>query len=191
MYEDIIKPGRALFIITAVVSLLLAVANGMTAPVIAQNEIIAKKEAMSKVLPGVTDNNFSDDVLVEYEKGIVSYNIGYAGDEIYGYAVLVSVKGYGGEINMLVGMKADRTVEGVSIISHNETPGLGANATNKKFTNQYIGKRGILGVTKSGSPKDSEIEAMTSATITSKAVTYGVNLATEYITKLSNWGETE
>lgn len=180
MFEDIVRPGIVLFIITVVVSALLGVANAMTAPVIAENEIIAKNKAMAEVLSGVSDNKFAGEVFTGNETGVTSYDVGYAGDDVYGYAVSVAVKGYGGTIKLLVGIKADGTVEGIKIISHDETAGLGANATNKKFTDQYKDKTGKLSVIKSGSPTKNEIEAITSATITSKAVTDGVNSAIDF-----------
>lgn len=188
MDKEIMRPGIVLFIITAVVSMCLGVVNSMTAPVIAENNIISKNQAMSEVLAGVTDSNFSDEILTGDTTGVISCSTGYAGADVYGYAVSVKVKGYGGTIEVMVGVKADGTVEGVRIISHDETAGLGANASSEKFTGQYSGKKGALSVTKSASPSENEIQAITSATITSKAVTEGVNFATEYVNTNFNEG---
>ena len=74
---------------------------------------------------------------------------------------------------MVVGVGTDGTVTGVSISSMSETSGLGANASKESFRSQFVGKSGVLAVSKDGG----EIDALTGATITSRAVTSGVNTA--------------
>jgi len=76
----------------------------------------------------------------------------------------------------MVGIDTSGKVTGVSILSISETAGLGMNAKNESFINQYIGKSGTIGVSKNGA-SDTEIQALTGATITSKAVTSAVNTA--------------
>ena len=90
-----------------------------------------------------------------------------------GYVVEVTPSGFGGTIDMVVGVGTDGTVTGVSIISMSETSGLGANASKESFRSQFVGKSGVLAVSKDGG----EIDALTGATITSRAVTSGVNTA--------------
>ena len=76
----------------------------------------------------------------------------------------------------MVGVRADGTVEGIDFLSISETAGLGMNADTDKFKSQFKGKSGEIGVAKS-SPADNEIQALTGATITSKAVAKAVNEA--------------
>ena len=76
----------------------------------------------------------------------------------------------------MVGVKADGTVAGVNILSISETAGLGMNAKNESFLQQFIGKSGEIGVQKNGS-SDTEIQALTGATITSRAMANAVNQA--------------
>ena len=76
----------------------------------------------------------------------------------------------------MVGIYTDGTVAGVSILSISETAGLGMNAKNESFLNQFLGKSGTIGVQKNGS-SDTEIQALTGATITSKAMAGAVNQA--------------
>ncbi len=76
----------------------------------------------------------------------------------------------------MVGIDTSGKVTGVSILSISETAGLGMNARNESFINQYIGKSGTIGICKNGA-SDTEIQALTGATITSKAVTSAVNTA--------------
>ena len=80
----------------------------------------------------------------------------------------------GGNLDVMVGVGADGTCTGVSIISHAETSGLGANATKEDFRAQFVGKANVA-VTKDGG----DIAALTGATITSRAVCDGVNAAIE------------
>ena len=68
-------------------------------------------------------------------------------------------------------------ITGVEILSHGETPGLGANAVKPDFKNRFIGKSGQLTVDKN-SNDGQNVQAITAATITSKAVTGAVNAVT-------------
>ena len=90
-----------------------------------------------------------------------------------------TTNGYGGEIKSIVGVKfVDSVTEviGVKVISQNETAGLGANVTKDDFLAQFTQKMAGIEVVKN-KPKDNEIQALTGATITSKAITEAVNKA--------------
>lgn len=172
---EIFRVGSILFVITAVSAAILAVANSYTAPVIAENNERAQIAAMEKVLPGAT--MFENANITE--EGIVT-GLYTAGN---GYVVMVSPKGYGGEILMAVGVGTDLKVTGVEVISQSETAGLGANCTNPEFLAQYIGKGENIGVVKKGA-NENEVDAISSATVTTKAVTKGVNEAVNYVKKI-------
>ena len=99
-----------------------------------------------------------------------------------GYAVEVAVPGFNGQIRMMVGINVQGQVLGISIISHMETAGLGAvaganNAKGQAFRDQFIGLSGTLAVNKDGG----QVDAISGATITSRAVTEGVNAALECV----------
>lgn len=99
------------------------------------------------------------------------------GTAFYGYVVeAVSTKGYGGDIVLYVGVGADGTVNGVSILEINETAGLGMEAPNV-LTPQFEGRKVDSFVyTKTGAaPGSNEVDAISSATITTRAVTNAVN----------------
>ena len=85
-----------------------------------------------------------------------------------------AAKGYGGDVTVMVGIGADGKVTGIEILSHDETPGLGANSTKPEFKNRFVGKSGVLMVSKT-SNEGQNVQAITAATITSKAVTSAVN----------------
>ena len=167
---EIFKVAIILFAITAVAAAILASVNNVTAPVIAENERKAQEIAMKAVLPDAS--SFDKVEFTPTENSTVS--------EIYssdaGFAVKVAPKGYGGAISMIVGVDNDLKVTGIEIISQSETAGLGAKCTDSGFKAQFVGKTENITVTKNGA-KENEIDAISSATITSKAVTKGVNEA--------------
>ncbi len=174
---EVIKVAVILFAITAIAAAILAVVNEITAPVIKENEIKIQEDAMRKVLPDATEFT-----LMDFEKDEAS-----TVTEIYksdaGFAVKVEPNGYGGPISIIVGVDNDLKVTGIDIISQNETAGLGAKCTESSFQEQYKGKTENIVVSKSGA-KGNEIDAITSATITSKATTKGVNEAIEAVKKI-------
>ena len=165
----VLRLSLTLLVITAVVAAALAGVNSITAPMIAELNAQKTQAAVEAVLPGGGEllESFSD------ETGIVK--------EVYasetGYAVKVTPGGFDKEITMMVGVQ-DGKVLGISIISHTETAGLGAvaaakTAAGEAFRSQFAGLSGVLAVTKEGG----QVDALTGATITSKAVVTGVNAA--------------
>lgn len=168
-----LKLTLTLLVISAVVSGLLGLTNYITEDKIAA--IAAEKTAasMQEVLPA------DEYTAVDYagpEENVASVH--KAGDA--GFVVEVTPSGFGGAIDMVVGVASDGTVTGVSIVSMTETSGLGANAAKESYRSQYVGLSGTLAVNKDGG----EIDALTGATITSRAVTDGVNTAIRVATEL-------
>lgn len=166
------EPGIAmlaviLLAICAVCSLLLGIVNQVTEKRIAELAMAAQRAAMQEVLA-------ADDYLeVEYTgSDPLVVKVYSAGDA--GYVVQVAPSGFGGALDIMVGVNADETVSGVSVVSHAETAGLGAKAkTDAAWRAQFVGMSGTLAVSKDGG----EVQAITGATITSRAVTDGVNAA--------------
>jgi electron transport complex protein RnfG len=172
--KDVFIPVFSLFVICIVFTLLLGLTNKATAEKIKDLSLKAEAEARTKVLD--TAKSFSE----EKEKDGIVYYEGYDGNgEIVGYIFPEQTKGYGGTIYMTVGINSDGTVHGVEITELSETAGLGMNAKNQPwFLEQYKDMGGTIGVAKNN-PSDTDIQALTGATITSKAVTLGVNTAIE------------
>ena len=167
--KEILRLTVTLLLICAIVAAALAAVNGVAGPVIAQRNAEKTQQAVEKVLPGggVPLESFPD------ETGLVTAV--YASDK--GYAVQVEPAGFNGTIVMMVGV-VDGKVYEISVISQTETPSLGAvaaaeNAKGQAFRSQFSGLSGVLAVRKDGG----EVDALTSATITSRAVTEGVNAA--------------
>lgn len=172
--KDILIPTVSLFVICLVVTALLAVTNMLTAPQIQKLSKETEDKTKAEVLASADE--FSDALTVSADGKDYTYYEGTASGDTIGYVFKTSAKGYGGDIDLMVGIDTSGKVTGVSILSISETAGLGMNAKNDSFINQYIGKSGTIGVSKNGA-SDTEIQALTGATITSKAVTSAVNTA--------------
>lgn len=100
-------------------------------------------------------------------------------DKAIGYVVnVISKEGFGGDITFSVGIDLSGKINGVSILSISETAGLGMNAANESFLSQYkVERDGLFVVNKAENQAGTNIDALSGATITSKAVTKGVNAA--------------
>ncbi len=175
---EILRVGVILFLITTLAALILAAVNSFTAPVIAANNKKAQDIAMKKVLPAASEFK-----AVEYtpEEGSVITGI-YSGQEA-GVVVKAAPKGYGGAISMIIGIDNGYKVTGVEIISQSETAGLGAKCIEESFRGQFVGKTENIEVVKNNA-SGNQVDAITSATITTKAVTKGVNEAVAQIKEM-------
>ena len=175
-----------LFVITAVVALLLAYTNSVTWNKIEENTAKEQNEARMAVMANATEFEKLDTELAE--DGIVTeiYAGKNASGELVGYCVGVAPNGFGGAIEMMVGVKPDETLTGIKIVSLSETPGLGSKAQEPKFKDQFNDKsvKEPLTVMKSGTAKDNEIVAISGATISSNAVVSGVNAAAQAVKNL-------
>ncbi len=173
--KEILIPTISLFLISLVVTALLAITNSVTAPKIEQLQIETENKTKSQVL-GIA-KEFSQAKTVSLDGVDYTYYEGYGeAKELVGFVFTTSAKGYGGDIVTMVGVKADGKVAGVDFLSISETAGLGMNADKDDFKSQFIDKSGDIGVNKN-TPAENEIQALTGATITSKAVTDAVNIA--------------
>ena len=172
----VLRLALTLLAITAVVAAALAGVNSITAPAIAELNAQKTQEAIELVLPGGGEEkaDFPATALVSKV---------YAGDA--GYAVEVTPGGFDNTITMMVGVDTEGKVLGISIIKHTETAGLGAVAAagtpaGESFRGQFVGASGSVSVTKDGGTMD----AITGATITSRAICVGVNAALECVASM-------
>ena len=174
------SPARltlVLLSITLATSLLLGLTDYITRDRIREIYIEKTASAMREVLPAdeYTESDYSgSDSLV---KGVC---LAYIGGDIGGYVVEVAPSGFGGAVNMVVGVDPDGVVTGVAVTGMTETSGLGSAAAGEGFRNQYVGGNGGFAVNKDGG----DIDALTGATITSRAVTDGVNAAVKAVESL-------
>ena len=170
--RDIVKVALRLLIIMVVAGLCLGATYAVTQEPIAEQQRIQAENARRAVLPDAA--SFEEVALSDPGSITACYRGIDASGNPCGYAFSVDAKGFGGTVGLTVGV-SDGAITGVRIGSHSETPGLGAKAADEAFYGQFAGKSGELTVTKTGAVTDQEINAITAATITSKAVTGAVN----------------
>ncbi len=170
--------GGTLFAVTAVTGIILGLVENVTSKAILQAEIAARNEAYQLVMPAGKTFDEVETKPDDFVTGVIK-----ASDEsgTVGWCVNVSSKGYGGQIGFVVGITKEGTVKAINILSHSETPGLGAKSTEPEFYTQFNDKDKLpLKVVKGSASNPDEIAAISGATITSNAVTDGVNGAVKY-----------
>lgn len=173
-FKEYLVPTVTLFVICLISAFLLGLTNSVTDPIIEKLE--AETEQKSRQTVFAAAESFGEPVILDDGTSIVSA-LNEKGDTI-GYVVVNSEKGYGGDISVMTGVDIDGKVTGINILSHEETAGLGANATSESFRSRFEGL--VAGITVS-KDKDGEnsVDALTGATITSRAVVRAVNAAIE------------
>ena len=195
MNKSLISDCMKLLIITLVAGLALGSVYNLTKdPIAAQNEL-AKQESYKTVFPDAEsfeNVDFTEDEIQKLceEHGITGITMteimtakDASGSDL-GYVFNVTTsEGYGGDIQLAVGVQSDGTLNGFDALSISETAGLGMNATQDDFRNQFAGvKADQLEVVKdgSGASDDAKIDAISGATITSSAITGAVNTCLAY-----------
>ena len=136
--------------------------------------------SIAKVLPA--GGEISGELSADAE-GVEGYYVQTDGEgAVSAYAVKTTTGGFGGPITLMVGVLPDGTVYNTSVLSHTETPGLGAKCTeeNSHFREQWKGFAGALAVTKDGG----DVDAITASTITSRAFTKAVAQAVALVKSL-------
>ena len=171
--KAILIPTVSLFLICLVVTALLALTNSVTADKIAENEERSKQDSMFSVLPDAAE-------FEEIEADVMYLGKNADGAPV-GYAISTSTQGYGGQVKVMTGIDMEGNIVGVDVFyNDDETPGLGKNTSNESFRDQYKGlsAKEPIAVSKDSS-EGQTVDAVTSATISSRAVTKAVNEACE------------
>lgn len=163
--KSMLKPIIA---IVAVALILFGSVKGLSG-IAAANEDKEMNEMMATILPGNTTFTWE-----EYDGEDTAIKAVYKGET--GFVIQTSAYGYAGDIVMLVGVSNEGTVTGLVVRDLSETYGLGANAlTDTAYLSQYLETAGDAEI-------GNNIDAITGATVTSKAVTRAVNSAVAYVT---------
>ena len=186
--KNMIKDAAVLFVITVFAGLILGFVYQITKEPIAIAEEKAANEAYAEVVPGAASfeklelamPEENDDSTWDLEYAAVDMdNALWALDDsgnVLGYVLtMTSHEGYGGDITFTMGIQNDGTLNGISILSISETAGLGMKAEavlKPQFANKKVSN---FTYTKSGATMDSQIDAISGATITTNAVTTAVN----------------
>ncbi|MBQ9566041.1 MAG: RnfABCDGE type electron transport complex subunit G [Synergistaceae bacterium] len=177
-----LRLGGTLFAVTAVTGLILGYVEFETRKAIERTHAEAKAEALRNVMPEA--ESFKAVEMTAPDDAIADVQEALSGAERVGYCLTVQSKGYGGLVGFVVGVTNKGTVRAINILSHSETPGLGAKSTEPEFYGQFENRAKLpLKVVKGTAEAEDEISAISGATITSNAVTSGVNAAVEYWSK--------
>lgn len=182
----------ALCIITVVAGFLLGLVYVVTEKPIADASEKAKQEAYQTVFSDAASFEESEQAAgLVAEKGS-SYEgaeiteclraVDSSGNDI-GYVLSITAKeGYGGDIRLSMGVSSDGSITGFEVISNSETAGLGQNCVKPSFKDQFKGiNADSIEYTKDGKSADNQIDALSGATITTKAVTKAVNAALSFV----------
>ena len=190
--RNLIKNTLILTSITLVAGILLGFVYEITKEPIALAKEAAKKEAYQQVMAQAdafesialqTEAiNEVEDTLQSSGCSINEFAVAKANGETVGYIVTATThEGYGGDIQISVGILSDGTVNGVAILSIGETAGLGMKATDETFYGQYAGRNvEFFRVSKAGATGEMDIDALSGATVTSNAMTKAVNATLIY-----------
>lgn len=167
-----------LVVLLSVVALTLV--DGVTVERIAANKREAIKQMLAALFPAMADFAYDEEtglyslyderaVTIDEETGESSVDQSFPA---VGYAFMTDGKGYGGKIGILVGLETSRALRGIRVISHQETPGLGAKITDTGFLDQFVGLvPAQLALARDGGA----VDAITGATISSRAVAEGIS----------------
>jgi len=163
-----------LTVITVVAAACLGAMNNLTAEPIAASKKAKQEEAIKAVLPEFT--TVDEEAIVNEQKIFRAYN---ANGELVGIAIETKELGFGGDVTTMVGFDANGTIIDYSLLAHAETPGLGS-----KLVDWFKVKSDIRGVSSEKMPlrvsKDGgEYDAITAATISSRAFLNSINKAYE------------
>ena len=182
LVKDVLLPTAVLFLICVIVAAALAGTNLLTKDKIA-DQAAKKAEESRKLALSVAD---TFEPAAENE-----YYVGKTGNDIVGYVFETSAKGYGGDVDVMTGISTDGKITGVILLDHEETPGLGANAEKEEFRAQFLQDvpETVLMLVKYQAPQPGEVEAMTGASMTSRAVTEAVNEAIRQYKKITGKGD--
>lgn len=191
--KKILKNTAVLTLITLIAGTLLGLVYEVTKEPIANAKEKAKQQAYMAVIEEADSfeeyKDFNADKAAALVKDagldacdVVEAVIAKKGTEEIGAVVtVVDHEGYGGDIKISVGILSDGTVKGIEMLEISETAGLGMKSTEPEFKNQFKDKNvEAFAYTKKGASADNEIDALSGATITTNAVTNGVNAALTY-----------
>jgi electron transport complex protein RnfG len=183
--RDIVKFGLFLLIVSGVAGLGVGYVNSLTGPLIEKQILQRKIDSFKEVYPRAdkVENETARYLIDGHNPMVKEVDIAYRDGSPAGVLYGVETKGYGGVISLLAGFDlASGNITAIKILSQKETPGLGAKSKEKFFQDRYRDKSTAtpLEVTKTEPVRENQIQAITASTITSKAVTKGINAAREH-----------
>jgi len=177
--DTFINMVLSLFVITIISGFSLGYVNELTVGPIEKGKIERKVNALKLVLPTFDNNPIEDVQLIKSSlvKDSVEVFPAYENNKFVGAAIIGSTeKGFSGLIKLIVGFSPEGTIKNIVVLEQKETPGLGTKMKDENFLAQFREKNPSafnLKVTKDGG----EVDALTGATITSRAFGEAVQMA--------------
>lgn len=201
--KSTLKNVLTLTLITLVAGFLLGYVYDITKQPIADMAERTKQEAYKTVFPSATSFDASDELNVDKANGIVEangiggvvinealYALDNSGNKLGLVITATTKEGYGGDIKISMGIDNEGTMLGVEILSISETAGLGMKANTDEFKGQFRDKKvSQFSYTKTGATQDFEIDALSGATITTKAFVNAVNAGVCYANEIGGTEE--
>lgn len=178
--KDIVKLGLILLAFGVISALLLGITYQVTLDPITQSRAKEDQLNQTMVYPEAESFEKVDQAVLDAVKakspGIIDITQAKKGNETVGYVVKSGTNGFGGAMEVMVGVDLQGKVTGMRLGNNAETPGLGDNAKKPEFFEQFLAKDLLKGIAVTKAvPGDNEIQAMTGATVTSQAVVDAVN----------------
>lgn len=170
-WNDFVRPILVLGVICLVASALLAGTNGLTAPIIQANTERTANANRTELLPEA-------DTFTQVECSVEGVTEAYAADNGAGYVITAAAKGYGGDVPVMVAFDDAGTIVAVKFLDNDETPGLGQKVKNEDFSGQFAGLAAQALTL-------ADIDAISGATISSRAAVNGINSAVEAYQQIS------
>lgn len=162
MFKDFVLPPLVLTVIAGVTTAALVLTEGVTTPIIEEQQAAAADAARVAVLPEA--DSFTQCTVEEMPEGGID---AYQADNGAGYVITAEAKGYGGQLRVMVGIGSDGLITGTEVLVNNETQGLGSRVSEHDFMDQYIGKDSTL----------EGVQAISGTTISSNAFSNAVKTA--------------
>ncbi len=167
-----LKLGIILLVISVVSAGILSFANAKTKDKIEAIELEITKKALSDIFEDMDESVAMDEaefkaIEEKYPEIVEVFEITEAGESI-GHSITLNTNGFKGPIELMVGFSKEGELQGVRLLNHGETAGIGDKAAEPEFTNEFVGL---------DAADEVEVETISGATITSTAVIKGVNEA--------------
>ena len=182
--KETIKLGIILLIIAGISGGILAFANSQTAPIVEAREREESLAAFGDIFPDAEDfkdleDGLTEEILENHDGVLEVYEAVDGSGAVLGYAFKAKAGGYGGQVVTALGIESEtHQLSGIKVIGHEETPGIGNKIEEESFTDTFKERDIEGGIVATGSPAaDNEVQSISGATVSTKAVVGGVNKA--------------
>lgn len=172
---ETLRIALILMLICAVIAGVVSFVNQLTLEKIEENLEADRREAIVSIF---NSEHVAYEALNTVPDEVEAVYVVQERDALLGYCVNLNTGGFGGDINLMIGVSAAGKIIGVSIVSMSETPGLGTKVDNSTYLSQYVGQGSDLTL-------GMEIDGISGATVSSKAVLAGVNEAMDVLIKMN------